>query len=133
MYYEGIVPNYGCDTCHLPYDFCDDWARMDDGEWVTITTAKGFLCQFGRHLLCDTIIGLYHCGESDLADVFRNVAHEHCVNRGLVLSDDEKTVAQALSQQIIVTNVAGSQLLRTLVVLTSMVLHGVKGDEANCE
>ncbi|KAK9443851.1 hypothetical protein VB005_02376 [Metarhizium brunneum] len=133
MYDEDIVPNYGCDTCHLPYDFCDDWARMDDGEWVTITTAKGFLCQFGRHLLCDTIIGLYHCGESDLADVFRNVAHEHCVNRGLVLSDDEKTVAQALSQQIIVTNVAGSQLLRTLVVLTSMVLHGVKGDEANCE
>lgn len=47
---------------NIPYDFCDDWIRVGDGEWVTITTAKGVLCQFGRHLLCDTIIGLYHCG-----------------------------------------------------------------------
>lgn len=45
MYEEGVLPSFSCDTCHLPYDFCDDWTRAD-GEWLNITTAKGVLCQF---------------------------------------------------------------------------------------
>ena len=129
MYEDGIAPKNGCDTCHIPHDFCDDWARMDDGEWDTITTAKGVLCQFERHLLYDTIIGLYHCGQRDIVEEFHSVAYEYCVQRGLNVAYDQKTIALALSQQITVNGVAGSQLLRTLVVLTSVVLYKVKRDK----
>jgi hypothetical protein len=131
MYTERIVPNYGCNTCHLPYDFCDDWTRVGDGEWVTITTAKGVLCQFGRHLLYDTIIGLYHCGKRHLMDEFQKIANEYSIKGGLAVTYDETTIARALSQQVIVTNVVGSQLLRTLVVLTNAVLYEVNRDKGN--
>lgn len=54
---------------------------------------------------------------------FQKVAYEFSLKEGLVSAYDETTIARALSQQVIVANVVGSQLLKTLVVLTNAVLY----------
>jgi hypothetical protein len=123
MYQSRILPKYSCAIYHLPYDFCDDWTRVD-GEWVTITTAEGVLCQFDRHLLIDTIIGFHQCGKLDFKLAFFQLTYNYCVKAGLAVTYDAETVAHALAQQITITGVVGSQLLRTLLVPTGKSLSG---------
>lgn len=64
-------------------------------------------------------------------DEFRKIAYEYSLKGGLAVADDETTIARALSQQVVVTNVVGSQLLRTLVVLANAVLYEVDRDKGN--
>lgn len=77
MYEEGILPSNGCDSCHLPYDFCNGWMRNEGGEWVT-HDISGRHCQYGRYLLSDTMIGLYYCGRSELKQEIQDGAEEYC-------------------------------------------------------
>ncbi len=122
MYESSILPNYSCATCHLPYDFCDDWTSVD-GEWVTVTTAEGVMCQFDHNLLIDTILGFYQCEEADFKSEFFQITSEYCMRAGLAATHDAETTARALARQITINSVVGSQLLRTLVVLTGKMLR----------
>lgn len=64
-------------------------------------------------------------------DEFQKIAYEYSPKEGLAVAYDERTIARALSQQVTVTNMVGSQLLRTLVVLTNVVFYGVIRDQGN--
>lgn len=72
-----------------------------------------------HYLLIDTILGLYQRGKLDLKLEFLQTTERYCTREGIAPTYDANTLAHALAQQITIDGVVGSQMLRTLVVLTS--------------
>jgi hypothetical protein len=120
MYGDGLLPSNGCDICHLPHDLCNAWTRDNDGEWIPADTTCN-LCQYGRYLLADTIIGLYYCGKSEYRQEIFEGVETYCEKNDLECAFDEETVACYLSQEISVIGVSGSEMVRILAILTQMV------------
>lgn len=117
MYYDGILPSSGCRNCHIPFDFCNSWAREEGGEWAMVRPDR-LRCQYGPYLLADTIIGLFHCGKSEIQQSFLGEAEKYCEAHDFQMDFDGETVACSLSQCITVAGTEGSEMIRTLAVLT---------------
>ncbi|KAH6874262.1 hypothetical protein B0T10DRAFT_465766 [Thelonectria olida] len=115
VYLEGIVPSQGCRSCRLPYDFCYSWFRDEDGDWKTQTNMRP-QCQYSNRLLIDTVLGLYCCGNSKFRDVILD---------DMVDEFDVEAVACYLASPVTVVGVEGSQMIRTLGVLTRMVWDSI--------
>lgn len=143
MYEEGILPSNGCDRCCLPYEFCNDWVRDDDGEWVRQDIEPHPQCQYSPYLLGDTIIGLYHCGKSEFEQELFDDVEEYCERVYFRMEDNERgehewvdyqvtfdgeTVACCLSQPLIVAGVEGSEMIRKLAVFTRMIWDAIGKD-----
>lgn len=128
MYEEGMLPSNGCDRCHLPHDLCNRWMRGESGEWVLVVD-PGRQCKYDVHLLSDAMIGLYHCGKSDVIQDLLEQVEEYCVGEERDVTFDEETVACFLSQDITVNGVQGSEMIRQLAVMTRLVWHAAGKDQ----
>ena len=73
-------------------------------------------CQYSNRLLIDTVLGLYCCGNSKFRDVILN---------DMVDEFDAEAVACYLANPVTVVGVEGSQMIRTLGVLTRMVWDSI--------
>ncbi|KAL6700004.1 hypothetical protein J3F84DRAFT_362374 [Trichoderma pleuroticola] len=127
MHLEGFLPSNGCHVCHLLYDFCSAWMRNNNGDWVLADGARS-VCQYGKYLFADTIIGLFHCGNGKFQEEIFEGLIEYCERTGEELDLDEEAIACYLLKEIVVVGVSGSEMIRMLSFLTQMVWDTIGED-----
>ncbi|CAM1507683.1 Fc.00g073240.m01.CDS01 [Cosmosporella sp. VM-42] len=126
MYYDGILPSSGCGHCHIPFDFCDSWARRSGGKWKM--AHPGHLqCQYDQNLMADTIIGLYYCGKTSFKGDLLDNAEAYNEAEDLPMDYSEETVACSLAQCVTVEGVDGSEMIQAIYCFhPSFTLHLVE-------
>ena len=67
------------------------------------------------------MLGLYHCGKSELWQEILERVEEYYIGEDLDVSYDEETVACSLAEPVLIRDVQGSVMLRELAILTRMV------------
>ncbi|KAH7113061.1 hypothetical protein EDB81DRAFT_922310 [Dactylonectria macrodidyma] len=133
IYVEKSAPNTACHRCYLPKHLCTKWTRPSEGgTWVERNPAE-WACQFGRHLLRDTITGLYAHGATRFALHIQDVARlSHYKNRDAERSTtavDDETAAEFLLEGFTFKGIEGIEMMRQLALWSRAVWYQKTVDE----
>lgn len=73
IYAEGRVPGTACHRCYLPRQLCGKWSKTSGGGWIERDELE-WTYRYGKHLLHDTVIGLYQSHATTFMNDMRNAA-----------------------------------------------------------
>ncbi|KAH6952354.1 hypothetical protein BKA56DRAFT_605405 [Ilyonectria sp. MPI-CAGE-AT-0026] len=133
IYAGKSAPNMACHRCYVPKHLCAKWTRPSEGgAWVESDPAE-WACQFGRHLLRDTITGLYENGATRFAlhvqDVARLYYYKNRDAERSTTAVDDETAAEFLLEGFTFQGIEGIEMIRQLALWSRAVWYQKTVDE----
>ncbi|EEU34411.1 uncharacterized protein NECHADRAFT_82260 [Fusarium vanettenii 77-13-4] len=129
IYAERRAPDTACYNCFLPRQICGRWSNTRPGGWIERDFES--TCRYGKHLLRDTIIGLYQSHATSFMDDMRNAAAKWYENQHIALSlrVDDEMVVDFLLQGFTDQGIGGIEMMRQLALWSRTVWYHKQADE----
>ncbi|EXK78107.1 hypothetical protein FOQG_17195 [Fusarium oxysporum f. sp. raphani 54005] len=130
IYAEERAPGTACYRCYLPRQLCGKWSKTSGGGWIERDKSE-WTCRYGKHLLRDTIVGLYQSHAVTFMNDMRNAAAQWYENEHMALSPvvNDEMVADFLLQGFTHRGLGGIEMMRQLALWSRTVWYHKVADE----